>query len=362
MTKYLSTFILILFSLASYCQNNRIWGIESKFKTGILLGHRPVMGHLAEHHVFAGELSLYLRTDGRNKWHSAYKYPDLGVTFYGGTAGNKEVLGNFFGVNSFLSIPFIAKPKFRFNGKLSAGLGLGTKQYDPVTNPKNVAMSTPLNAMICLGLDAKYYFKQNWFSLGIDMTHFSNGAFKVPNLGINLPYMGFAYGRFLKKPEIDTSVISQENHMPFRKIFFGGTAIISAKEVFPTGGKKYPVYALSLHARTFLKPRVGWEIALDLMSKQAIFGYRPQIEKKQKDIFQIGAYLGYMLPLDQFHFVLGMGYYVRDKYQPEDAMYHRVGFRYYLKNGIHLNLVLKSHWARADYVEYGIGYSFNTKK
>ncbi len=253
MTKYLSTFILILFSLASYCQNNRIWGIESKFKTGILLGHRPVMGHLAEHHVFAGELSLYLRTDGRNKWHSAYKYPDLGVTFYGGTAGNKEVLGNFFGVNSFLSIPFIAKPKFRFNGKLSAGLGLGTKQYDPVTNPKNVAMSTPLNAMICLGLDAKYYFKQNWFSLGIDMTHFSNGAFKVPNLGINLPYMGFAYGRFLKKPEIDTSIIAQENHMPFRKIFFGGTAIISAKEVFPTGGKKISCLCIKSTCSDFFK-------------------------------------------------------------------------------------------------------------
>ena len=39
-------------------------------------------------------------------------------------------------------------------------------------------------------------------------------------------------------------------------------------------------------------------------------------------------------------------------------MYHRVGLRYVFANGININLVLKSHWARADYVEYGIGYTF----
>jgi len=198
--------------------------------------------------------------------------------------------------------------------------------------------------------------------LGIDMTHFSNGAFKVPNLGINLPFISIAYGRFLRKPQIDTLRIKKETTMPLRKLFFGATAIFSTKEVFPTGGKKYPVFALNLHARTFLKPRVGWELALDFISKQALFGYRPQIEKTQLDIFQIGVYGGYLLPLDNFHFVLGMGYYVRDKYAPDDSLYHRVGMRYYLKNGIHFNLVLKSHWAKADYVEYGIGYSFNTKK
>jgi hypothetical protein len=57
-----------------------------------------------------------------------------------------------------------------------------------------------------------------------------------------------------------------------------------------------------------------------------------------------------------------MGYYLRDKYKPEDFLYHRVGFRYYLKNGITVNCVLKSHWAKADYAEFGIGYTFNWKK
>ena len=53
-----------------------------------------------------------------------------------------------------------------------------------------------------------------------------------------------------------------------------------------------------------------------------------------------------------------MGIYLKDKYQPEDFLYHRVGMRYVFENGININLVLKSHWARADYTEFGIGYSF----
>lgn len=352
--------LISLISLSCFAQSTTQWGIEGRFKTGLLLGHRPVMGHLAKTHSFAGEISFVKRTNGSKKWHSSYKYPELGFTIYAGNAGNKDVLGNYFGAYSFIQFPFVSKKSFRLNGKLGLGLGYGTKQYDPVTNPKNVAMSTRINALICGGIDARFYFKKNWLSLGIDMTHFSNGAFKVPNLGLNLPYLSIGYGHYIKSR--DSIPATKEFSTPQRKILLGATAILSAKEVFPSGGKKYPVYGFSVHARTFLKPRVGWELSLDLISKQAIFGYRPEIAKTQADIFQVGIYAGYLLPLDRFHFVLGMGYYFRDKYQPEDAMYHRVGFRYYLKNGIILNVVLKSHWARADYVEWGIGYCFNWKK
>jgi hypothetical protein len=114
--------------------------------------------------------------------------------------------------------------------------------------------------------------------------------------------------------------------------------------------------------RYFSRPKVGFEAAFDIISKQAIMGYKPEITKSQWDILQIGAYIGYLLPLDRLHFVLGMGMYIKDKYQPEDFMYHRVGMRYYFPNGLNAQVVLKSHWARADYVEWGLGYTFNFKK
>ena len=165
-------FIILQANQLSLAQAKKSWGWEARVKSGFLLGHRPIMGHLPQQHSFAGELSYVLRTNGQRDWHKAYKYPDIGLTVFGGTVGNQQILGNYFGAYGFIQFPFIARNNFRLNGKLGSGLGVGTKQYDPTKNPKNVAMSTPLNALICLGIDARYFFKENWISLGIDMTHF----------------------------------------------------------------------------------------------------------------------------------------------------------------------------------------------
>ncbi|MFM7566066.1 MAG: hypothetical protein ACKO4K_04915, partial [Flavobacteriales bacterium] len=88
----------------------------------------------------------------------------------------------------------------------------------------------------------------------------------------------------------------------------------------------------------------------------------PYIEKRQIDLLQVGAYAAYLVPMDRFHFVFGMGAYLRDKYSPEDPLYHRIGARYACKNGLLLNFTLKTHWARADYLEYGLGYMFKYRK
>lgn len=347
----------LLTSNAVVFSQNSTWGLEARMKAGFLMGHRVVMGHLSNDHAYAVELSYVFRTNGQKSWHKHYKYPELSVNLFYGSVGNTQLLGNFTGLYGALNIPFIAKEKFRLNGKLGSGLAYTNKVYDEVFNKKNVAVSTPINALINIGLDAKTYFGKNWIVVGVDLTHFSNGGFKVPNLGLNLPYLSLGYGRYVSKAE-NYSTIEKPTAIPQRTLILGATAIASVKEVFPTNGKAYPVFALNLHARMFMKPKVGWEVAFDIISKQAIMGYRVEIEKTQWQIMQFGVYAGYLLPLNQFHFVLGMGAYVRDFYHPDGLLYHRVGMRYYLKNGIHFNLVLKSHWGKADYVEWGVGYSF----
>lgn len=352
--------LLVVASIGCYAQSYPEWGIEYRQKVGFLAAHRGTMGHLPAHHAFAGELSYYKRVSGRKQWHEQCGFPYVGGTFFGGSVGNNEILGTYWGGYGFIEFPFVRTKHYEFLGKMGSGLGYTAKVFDEVKNPKNVAMSSHVNALICIGLKSHFMFRQNKITLGLDMTHFSNGAFKVPNLGVNLPYVSLGYARTVQRQERD-SIVNQ-NIVPLRKWLFGITAIGSAKEMFPTGRKKYPIYALSAGFRWFSRPKVGFETSFDIISKQAIFAYRPEIEKGQWDIVQMGAYIGYLLPLDQLHFALGMGVYLKDKYQPEDFMYHRVGLRYYFSNGIHTQVVLKSHWARADYVEWGVGYTFNFKQ
>lgn len=342
--------LIIGFSLFG---QNEIW-ISAKGKIGFLAAHRANIGHLATEHAFATEITLEKQSKGEKAWQKAYGMPRYGVTAFVGTVGNRELLGHYFGAFGFMTFPMINQEKFTLAAKVGSGLGYGTKVYDPDNNILSSAVSTHFNAMISMGLDARLVLGNNSFVLGIDMTHFSNAAYQVPNLGLNIPYLSIGYGRKIKESSIDTSI----HHKTFQKYWeFGGVAIASVKEIFPTEGKKYPVFGLNAIARRYFKQTVGMELSFDFIYKQAIYAYQADVPKTDAEIIQLGIFAGYLVPLNHLHLVVGMGYYVKDKYQPEDAFYHRVGMRYVFDNGLNLNLVLKSHWARADYAEFGIGYT-----
>ncbi|MBI1835828.1 MAG: acyloxyacyl hydrolase [Flavobacteriia bacterium] len=357
-TIFLFFYILIFYNALG--QNKYTWGIESRTKIGFLAAHHNTMEHLAIKDAFAQETSLFIQPNGSKKWHLDYRKPYIGFTSFLASVGNKNILGNFYGFYQFIEFPFVKRSKYIFSAKLGNGFAYGTKHYDPIIDPKNTAIGSHINALICIGLMNRFDFKKHHFSIGIDITHCSNAASKTPNLGINLPFFSIGYGYTIKQSSAFDTI--KEYTSPFQKWNFGVTGICSAKETYPTEGRKYPIYALSLFARKFFKPKVGIEFAFDVFSKQSTLAYKPDISKTQLDILQVGFFTGYLLPLDRVHFVLGMGVYLRDKYQPESFLYHRVGMRYFMKNGVFFNFVLKSHFASADYFESGIGYTFKYGK
>lgn len=358
--------VLLFFLVPFFCfsQENRMddFSLSLKGKSGFLAAHRGTMGHLAKDRLFAGELSFSKRL--RSKvWSETYRNPYIGATLYGSNLGNKEILGYGFGAYGFIEFPWTRSEKHVITSKLGAGLGMVTKVFDQTENPKNVPMSTYLNAVICLGIQGRWYLKpEHALIYSFDMTHFSNGSSKVPNLGVNMPYIGLGYEYTFQKKERSDLKLSTFERVPFFNSWNASAiAILSGKQIFPTGGKYYPVFGLSGMLYKQFKPKVGMEIALDIISKQSIHHYREYIPKTQLSILQIGAFVGYNIPLDKFRLVVGMGTYLKDRYNPDALFYHRVGMRYQCENGLLLNLVLKSHWAKADYIEYGVGYTFNYK-
>jgi hypothetical protein len=347
--------ILLTLSQAGVAQKSGDVWVEGRAKVGFLAAHRTVMGHLANEHAFAGELSYLIQPKGRRPWQEAYRYPVYGLTAFFGSVGNRELLGNYLGIFSFINLNLVKRKHYTLSGKMGCGLAYSNKHYDSKENILNVAISTPFNAHVTLALENRFVFGKHSINVSLDATHFSNGAFKVPNLGLNLPFVSLGYG-YKVREATDT----QFNHPTFKKKWeFGVLGILSVKEISPTGGKRYPVFGLNLVSRRYFSHRSGMELTLDIISKQAVFGYKPEVPKSQIDIVQMGVFVGYLLPMNHFHIVTGMGVYIRDKFQPEDALYHRLGMRYVFDNGINLNIVLKSHWGRADYVEYAIGYTFN---
>lgn len=353
----MKTLLILLFCIVSIHSNaqEESW-LEVRPKIGFLIAHRSIMGHIAQEHAVATEFSYYFKGNGERFWHESYKKPRYGVSGFIGSVGNRDLLGIYYGAYGFMSIPIIKTKNFTFSGRLGTGLSYAPKVYDHVENNLSIATSSHVNALISLSVESRYEFGPHAVNAMIDMTHFSNGAAKVPNLGLNIPFVSLGYGYRLRKASIEeTPDFSDLNHKYWE---LGALGIASLKEEYPVGGRKYPFLGLNLVARRYFKPQVGMEVTLDLMHKSALRTQAPDIDMSSIDILQLGAFVGYILPFDRLHVVVGMGYYVRDKYRFQEPVYHRIGLRYVFENGINVNCVLKSHWARADYVEYGIGYTF----
>lgn len=335
-------------------------GFEFRQKLGFLAAHRGTLGHLPQESAKAMEFTYFIQTHSSKNWHAAYREPKVGATLFVGSVGNNDLLGRYIGLSGFAELPMLKKNNFEWNWKMGFGLGYATKTFDPIYNPKNNAIASKINAMIVIGTKANYNFGKNFVTLGLDLTHFSNAAFKVPNYGINLPYLSVGYGRKLFKGKQESREIL--SYLPLKKWKIGVLGIFSMKEMNPIGTKRYPVYSMSLFAKRIFSQKAGLELSFDIFSKQAILGVEPLVPKSQLSIIQAALFAGYIVPFERFSFIFGAGAYVRDVYKPDGPVYFRIGSRYQFPEGILFNFTLKSHFAKADYMELGIGYTLNYKQ
>ncbi|MBJ7428192.1 MAG: acyloxyacyl hydrolase, partial [Bacteroidia bacterium] len=99
---------------------------------------------------------------------------------------NNPVIKN--NVNAFYTIEsnILKTKKINLALKACAGLNFISSPYDSVKNQINWSYSSYVNAFLALGLVANFQFN-NYQSIGVRLAfnHFSNGAIKDPNLGVN---------------------------------------------------------------------------------------------------------------------------------------------------------------------------------
>jgi hypothetical protein len=329
-------------------------GFEYRQKLGFLLAHRGLMGHLPQAPAVASEFSYIYRTNQAKKWHEAYRQPLVGGTLFFGSVGNNQILGRFLGLYGFVELPIVKQKHYRLDFKFGTGLGYTNKPFDPVLNPQNVAIGSRVNAMMCFALKQSWRWNNTALTFGIDMTHFSNASYQMPNLGVNVPFLSLGVQRFFE----ERSTEKKQTELVHPDLTIGVTAIASAKEMRPLGVGRFPVYAANIFARKYFGPKGGLEASLDFIYKVGLLSHPSYPQAAALDPFQIGLFLGYVQSFDRLHFIYGAGVYLRDVLQPDDAVYLRLGTRYALTKQLEALMTLKTHYAKADYMEFGLAYHF----
>lgn len=347
--------ILISQKQISFSQDstNGTWNLQLRSDFGFIIAHRPQLENLQEGHVRGFEVSFARISDGEKDWQTIYNYPDHGLTFaYFNLATDK--LGSGIAVYPFIDFPLNNSRLLHL--RFGMGLGYIENIFDATENFKNSAIGTHFNGVIHIDIHLEKKLSPRLdLEFGTGITHFSNGSNGFPNLGLNIATVNLGLQHSFGK---NLPVIQKESPGFIRDtaeihVYAGGFY----KKIYPPEGRRFFAATLSaIRIKQFSK-KSFWGAGVDFFYDNSI-SYRIETRKGKKpdafDNFRQGIYGAYQLGVGNMGVMLNMGYYLYNPWLEDGNFYHRICLRYYFtKTFICVNL--KTHFARADYIELGYG-------
>ncbi|MCB9447367.1 MAG: acyloxyacyl hydrolase [Flavobacteriales bacterium] len=340
------------------------WRIQSRFHYGFVMSHTKKMGHLITQHSRAAELCVSQQTRGTRSWERAYNYPEKGLMLFYTELGNPVLLGHGLGFAPYIHLPLGGNFPAVTRLRIATGPGWVEKTFDRIENHKNTAMSSHINIFIQLMWDARWKLSDRLnLHAGIGLSHFSNGAFKTPNLGLNLMTVntGFSWGTSGQSQTVVHDAPEPVDHAWQASLTLGG----GLKEIVPPGTDKYRACTaiLALSRRGGLKGEYG--AALEGFYDASVY------HQALADSIDIGSeaagtrmgvsvYGG--LVMGRLHVLLFQGAYLVAAYPARKPIFHRLAIRYDVNDHWYANFSLKTHLFDADYLELGAGFRMPVKK
>lgn len=341
----------------------------NEYVSGTNTANKPISA------IYSASLRFEHQTDGSKGWHQMYNYPSYGMGIYFAKFSVPNQLGNPISLYGFLSSTLYRHGRFALKTDFSLGLAFNWEHFSS-SNTLNVAMGGPLSCYIDAAIVA-YYNMCNHFDLGMGLalSHFSNGALKKPNKGINVlsPKLVFKYKPYdnirLKITEKPRSESYFENLTTF---FFGvhdvQTVINPKKENESYENHSYLVFGLDdkFLRRFNLKHSLGLGIGIGynqyvgteyrIENDKMVFSEIPVMQR-----FHLSAYISYEYRIHRLAILLEPGIYIyKNESDKSENFFQRIGFRHYLSDSFFYGVSLRAaYFSVAQYIEWTIGYRIN---
>ncbi|MFL5762405.1 MAG: acyloxyacyl hydrolase [Bacteroidia bacterium] len=340
------------------CKKNFILSAQGHF--GYSIAHHDYMAHLIKDHIYGAELNYIFRTCGKKCWQPMYKFPEFGFSGVFVYLGNPAQLGNLVALYPYTNLR-LNKERRKFDLALRLGFGMAyiTKPFDRITNHQNNAIGSHYNGFVNVRLSGSFMLAKAWrMDMGVGLMHASNGSMRTPNLGLNMATvnMGVGYVFGDKNLQMKCDSVMPKISKRWHSAVIG---VAGVKELEHPGGSKYMAYGLMLNSywSKNYKNRFGGglEISYNNATRhEAIFDTISVV--KNTEILQGGAKLGYVFQLDRLSFPIEFGAYFYRSKGNDDLFFHRIGLRYMMNKHFIASVTLLTHWAKADYFEFGFGY------
>lgn len=353
-----------LCSLYGFSQNKEIpkkYVLDASQFYGSILLHNTDISHLITNHPGGLILGFNRKRFGNEEWESLYGYPDTGFSFVYQNMNN-PTLGENYGLYAHYNF-YAFKRNLQI--RLGQGIAYNTNPYDKNTNFRNNAYGSHLLSSTMVMLN---YHKENLFSgiglkAGLSLIHYSNANFKAPNTSTNTMAfnVGFTYDldgggthEFIK-PESKEKITE-----PIRYNLALRTGV-NESDVINSG--RYGFWIFSGYA----DKRLGRKSAIQLGTDVFFSNFLKELIRFQSiafpeldvapdtDFKRVGLFVGHELFINKMSVISQLGYYVYYPFDFEGKVYNRIGLKRYFSDKVFAAITLKSHGAKAETVEFGIG-------
>ena len=204
-------------------------------------------------------------------------------------------------------------------------------------------------------------------SAGLGLTHFSNGAIKTPNYGLNVVTANIGITSYLTRPNPQ---LSKKMLPEVYKFEFDGKKSIDIDFGFSMGlknmsqqyGERFMVYALYSNVFKQISWKSKFGLGVDLTydaSDRFLLERKDETIQSTASLLKPGVNVAYQLVISRLSFVFNFGLYLAGAERSEGDVYQRLTLRYLFMKNFFANMALNANWGKAEYIGFGIGYQLN---
>ena len=337
-----------------------MWTLDVTPFYGSILLHNTDITHLISEHPTGVILGFNKQTFGREGWEAPFNFPDTGVSVVYQDMNN-STLGHNLGVYLHYNF-YLLRRHLQF--RIGQGIAYNTNPYDKAENFRNNAYGSHLMSSTFLVFNylKPRVLKNLGVKAGISLIHYSNANVKAPNTSTNTFAFnaGFIYDL---KGDRETDFLSPEKAEIREPVRLNLVLRSGVNESDVINSGQFPFYIFSAYAdkrvRRLSALQLGTEVFFSNFLKELIRFQSisfPEMEvDPDADFKRIGVFVGHELFINKLSVITQLGYYVYYPFDFEGQVYNRIGVKRYFGEHWFAALSLKSHAAKAEAVELGIG-------
>ncbi|MGW9685405.1 acyloxyacyl hydrolase [Flagellimonas sp. 2504JD1-5] len=362
--KRLLYFFVLLSSFHGFSQQKEIpkkYVLDASQFYGSVLLHNTDISHLITNHPGGLILGFNRKRFGNEEWESLYGYPDTGFSFVYQNMNN-STLGENFGLYAHYNFYFF-KRNLQF--RVGQGVAYNTNPYDKNNNFRNNAFGSHLLASTLVMVN---YHKENLFSglgfkAGLSLIHYSNANFKAPNTSTNTMALNVGLTYDLDGGSAYEFIETESKERITEPIRYNLALRTGVNESDVINSGRYGFWILSAYA----DKRLGRKSAIQFGTDVFFSNFLKELIRFQSiafpelnvasdtDFKRVGVFVGHELFINKMSVETQLGYYVYYPFDFEGKVYNRIGLKRYFGDKIFGAITLKSHGAKAETVEFGIG-------